>query len=275
MFLSNLYFYFDELSWKIRINIIIILLFFKPNHKKIFQDLKNHGVAVVNGYFSNEDISNILSLCEEEINKLEKNQDLKEILEVDNLVLNNGVRVEKYYNTIKIKNIGNSNLNLKKFAKKDFILNLLISFYQFKINLSPYLLYSYTHDGNTNFLAAKSHYKDKMIAGEFHADSYKHYIKAYIPLKDVDEENGPLTIFKSSMYDKKIQASLNNIYLVEKGILNIRNPHVIENESIEGGRFEKFVANNKKCDLVIFDTRNIHYASVLKKGERKILWYYY
>ena len=71
MFLRNLYFYFDELSWKIRINIIIILLFFKPNHKKIFQDLKNHGVAVVNGYFSNEDISNILSLCEEEINKLE------------------------------------------------------------------------------------------------------------------------------------------------------------------------------------------------------------
>ena len=275
MLFRNLYFYFDELFWKIRINILIILLLFKPNYKKIFQNLKNNGVAVINGYFSNEDVLNTLSLCEEEINKLEKNQVLKEILKVDNLLLNNNVRVEKYYNSIKIKNICNSNPNLKKLAKKNFILNLLISFYQFKINLSPYLIYSYTHDGNTNFLAAKSHYNSKMIAGEFHADGYKHNIKAYVPLKDVDEENGPLTIFKSSMYDKKIQASLNNIYLTEKGILNIKNPHVIENETIDTNRFEKYVANNKKGDLLLFDTRNIHYASVLKKGERKILWYYY
>ena len=36
-----------------------------------------------------------------------------------------------------------------------------------------------------------------------------------------------------------------------------------------------FYGNQKKGDLVIMDTKGIHFASTLKKGQRELLWFYY
>ena len=51
---------------------------------------------------------------------------------------------------------------------------------------------------------------------------------------------------------------------------------------IEKEKFENLKLNNRifegtvdKGDLVIMDTRNVHYASSLKKGVREMLWFYY
>ena len=41
---------------------------------------------------------------------------------------------------------------------------------------------------------------------------------------------------------------------------------------------KKFVSKKltlKKGDLLIFDTRNLHKASKINNGERKILWFYF
>ena len=37
----------------------------------------------------------------------------------------------------------------------------------------------------------------------------------------------------------------------------------------------KFYGNTNKGDLVLIDTKTIHYASILEKGSRELIWLYY
>ena len=57
---------------------------------------------------------------------------------------------------------------------------------------------------------------------------------------------------------------------------DIQKPHEIsENFKKNNIIRTKFLWKSKKGDLVIMDTKGIHFASMLKKGQRELLWFYY
>ena len=56
---------------------------------------------------------------------------------------------------------------------------------------------------------------------------------------------------------------------------DIETPHEISESFINNYKDKIFYGNQKKGDLVIMDTKGIHFASSLKKGQRELLWFYY
>ena len=134
------------------------------------------------------------------------------------------------------------------------------------------MIYSLTHDGSFKNKNVEGSFKGKMIAGDPHLDSPIHEIKAFVALNDIMISNGPFASVKKS---NKFDLNLMNNYLgMHKGIPNseIINSNYVDKKSKISGIFKATV---KKGDLVIIDTRSIHYASSLISGKREMLWFYY
>jgi hypothetical protein len=56
---------------------------------------------------------------------------------------------------------------------------------------------------------------------------------------------------------------------------DIQKPHEISENFKNNYEDKIFYGNQKKGDLVIMDTKGIHFATTLKKGQRELLWFYY
>ena len=110
-----------------------------------------------------------------------------------------------------------------------------------------------------------------------HFDIYRHQIKFALALTDIEIDNGPTEIFpKTSSYQFGAIISYFSSWLALNKIMKDTKPFL--SNSFWKNFDKKFVSKKltlKKGDLLIFDTRNIHRATKINNGERKILWFYF
>lgn len=257
-FIQNIYF---ELVYRLRLNLGIgffkLIKIFKNKSSKVklilknLEDIKFKGYSHNQNYLTNKEVDFIDSITLEVGKKIIKNE-----------FKDDKLGVEKIEGSLKIKHLSLSHKEFKRYATDD-IYKFMSLIFNFDI-VSPVEIFNFSSDGSKNDFDLEGKCIEN-IASHPHRDlkaGKKHWLKAVILLDDVNENNGPTKFIpkSSSMlkYGKKINFSMN-----DKSIKQL----------IETSKIKNFVG--KKGDMIIFDSTNIHWASELSNGNRKLLWLYF
>ena len=271
----------SEIFWKIRLSVLIFLLGKKSKLGKVLTGIKTKGYYILESYFSNEEVNMIKKICFDNLNSIPDSylSNFKANEYIGNLeIQEKNFFIERMSGSIKLKNIQNSCIYLNSVSKNFFL--LFLAFIQlFKFRKKALLIFSWSHDGTAKNLKVPGSIRDKQnIAGELHFDSYYHSLKAFTPLEDVTLENGPFAYLEGSANHKSLFNNyVNTLYLNHNLPSNSDKPHQVSIDFIKNNNYEKkiFYGAQKKGDLVIMDTKGVHFASNLKKGQRQLLWFYY
>lgn len=232
-------------------------------------------------YFSETEINLIKKICFDNLNSIPENYFLnrKHDEYIENLeVHEKKISIERMSGSIKLKKLQNVNNYLDKISKNFFL--LFLSFIQqFKLSKKALLIFSWSHDGTISNSRVPGSVCNKLnIAGELHFDTYFHSLKAFTPLEDVEPENGPFAYLEGSANDKNLFANYVDSLNVKNNLpSSFDKPHQVMGDFIKNNNYEKkiFYGTQKKGDLVIMDTKGVHFASSLKKGQRQLFWFYY
>ena len=114
----------------------------------------------------------------------------------------------------------------------------------------------------------------------FHFDGYFKRLKAMLLLSDVNIENGPLTyVPKSNQLNSFNKLEKMKDHYLGKAIFNDEIPDHTYYTKSEEEQFKlsemSISLTGKAGDLIIFETRGLHKAGVIKNGSRKVLVNYY
>ncbi len=272
-------FFLSEWLWKLRLSSIIFLIGKKSNLGKALNGLRTKGYYVFDGYYSNHEVEQIKENCHYQLNSIPSSylskydcNDYIENLEIKE----KDISIERMSGSIKLKKINQTGNYLNKISQNFFLLSLSI-IQQFKLAKKALLIFSLSHDGSfKNEKVPGSVSEKNNIASAMHFDTYYHSLKAYVALEDIYQENGPFAYLEGSSTDN----SLNKNYLGSARVnhnlkSDIHKPHEISENFKNKYKDKIFYGNQKKGDLVIMDTKGIHFASILKKGQRELLWFYY
>jgi hypothetical protein len=271
----------SEIFWKIRLSVLIFLLGKKSKLGKVLIGIKTKGYYVLENYFSYEEISSIKKICFDNLNSIPDSylSNYKGNEYIANLEIpEKKIAVERMSGSIKLKGLQNTSVYLDSVSKISFL--LFLAFIQlFEFRKKALLIFSWSHDGTAKNLKVPGSVCDKQnIAGELHFDTYYHSLKAFTPLEDVTLENGPFAYLEGSANDKALFDNyLNTLNLKNNLSINSDKPHQVSRDFIKNNNYENkiFYGTQKKGDLVIMDTKGIHFASNLKKGQRQLFWFYY
>jgi hypothetical protein len=175
-------------------------------------------------------------------------------------------------------------IRLKRYEKHSHLISLMCNNFDWmKLNL----LYNFRLNKSVSMRSITSekslkngeliHEDDREAIADYpHFDLYKRQLKFAIALSDITEENGPTEFIKySSNYHFEAFSSYFSSWLALKKITLKTKPFLNEGfyERKAKSKSSKIILS--KGDLFIFDSRNLHKATHLKKGMRDVLWFYY
>ena len=106
----------DEILWTLRINLSIKIFGKKSEIGNVLKKLNTDGYAIFEKYYSDENIEKIKSECVKLLDKLPAEK-IKSGEKIENLVLSNGLVVEKLKESIKIKGLNKFNLFFETISK--------------------------------------------------------------------------------------------------------------------------------------------------------------
>ena len=256
------FFFFQSLN----IGNIFAKFFLKGSYLKnltrVFTDIATKGYIKINQYYSQEEI--------ESLNKL-----VTRILDENINSPIDKLHIERYSGYIKINSpLTSKYTQFKRFNFDYFFLIISLFFYK-KIRI-PSALITIKHDGGFihPIVPGQVDKTNEVIDPLWlpHIDSNKHLLKALILLDDISLENGPTGLISGSNRDKLFRNFFIKNYPKISKKSNILNSSLIE--KIENELTPTYLTG-KKGDLIFVDTNNIHWASTLKKGCRKILWLHF
>lgn len=147
----------------------------------------------------------------------------------------------------------------------------------------PSVQYSATYDGqcNPDFVSGRA---DTPFGGICHMDQWHHQLKAIFLLDDVSAENGPLMLYRGTW---RPQWAGFDVYRLKKWNKTHKGPlpaslaHLCDDNFPRevSARLEKRSAavpiTGKAGDLVLLDTRTLHFAGKIETGKRRLLWFYF
>jgi len=266
---------FDELFWRFRI-FAFTLIFGKKNRiGKALIDLKKTGFAIIPQYYPDSEIIKIKEECIKQLDQLPVDT-IGSTDDISNLKLENNLRVEKLKSSIRIKGLQEINLFFKKIGR-DFKSNVITLIYHLSFS-KPFLVYSLTHDGSLKHPLFSKPNDKEMIAGRPHVDISVHQLRGGIMLDDIKKENGPTVFYKSSMSLNEIKQNHLNLLLERFDFkTNPGGSTMINNEKLKSleEKTDKISVTGNKGDLFLLDLKTVHAASLLEKGQRHILWFYF
>lgn len=264
---------FDEVFWKLRIKSSLLIFGKKSQIGEVLEHLENNGYAVFSQFYDNKKIEEIKKECLKILDQLPAKK-IKSEETIQNLILSSGLNVEKLKESIKIKGLDKFNTFFKDMSKNSR-LKKITSVYQLSSN--PLLAYNLVHDGSYNHPAISKSTGKKMIAGQPHIDMSLHSLRCALALENIESDNGPTVVFKKSMGMKKLKKNHLNIFFERFGFdTNGETGHNLDNNDIQylEKNSEKKKVVCKKGDLVLIDLKTAHFQSILKKGQRHLIWYY-
>ncbi len=147
----------------------------------------------------------------------------------------------------------------------------------------PSVQYSATYDGRSNpsFVSGRA---EVPFGGACHLDQWHHQLKAIFLLDDMSQENGPLMLYPGTW---RPQWSGIDVYRLKKwnklhdgsppaDLSHLRDdnfpPEVCATVEQRGAPFPM---TGKAGDLVLLDTRTLHFARKIETGRRRLLWFYF
>lgn len=232
---------------------------FSNNYLKILHNIVNNlyikGYAIVPNYYTSDEVENLNQLVNQILD------DIKDTKEDDRYL-------ERVEGQVKVKHIQSKYLQLRRYSTE--LLFTFISLFFYGRPKIPSVLCTVTHDGSFLHSSVPGACMQP-IAGESHVDGYRHYLKAIIFLEDVNIENGPTAIIKGSYRNKKLLPTFLKLMRKKGEVVDI--PSDIS-EELKKNNPPQYLTG-KKGDLILIDTCNIHWASALNKGCRKLLWFYF
>ncbi len=271
--LFNIFIFIDEVFWKLRMKFFMFFLSRGSSISSVLSQLENNGYAVFNQYYDEDQIDQIKRECTKLLDVLPE-KEIRSKEKIDNLILENGLVIEKLKESIKIKKLDKFNNFFKNIAKNSKI-KIISKVYQ--LTSGPLLVYNLVHDGAYKHPATFTSRGGKMIAGQPHIDMSTHSLRCALALDDIHEDNGPTVVFKKSMNMKRFKKNHTNIFLETFGFkIGDESGHNLDNKDIDylENNSEKVKVVCKKGDLILIDLKTAHYQSILNKGQRHILWYY-
>tara|TARA_B100000945_G_scaffold313231_1_gene308939 strand:- start:1314 stop:1970 length:657 start_codon:yes stop_codon:yes gene_type:complete len=197
---------------------------------------------------------------------------LKKGMEGD-IVLEDGLNIERYSGSIKIKGPKNQLLN---FTCQDRFLMMVAALFCHKIGI-PTLIYHLAHDGSVKHPAIPGSAK-VMIANDAHLDSPFHGLKVFTALEKINAENAPFVCLEQSSTDISIlRKRVNHLMKLQGWYDGEKSPHCIEDNLLKKllKKYRSFKGTIQPGDLVLFDTCNVHFPSELYSGKRSMIWLYY
>jgi len=256
---STLYSLYSEIFFKFRINLALSTIkfarLFKKNSSQIsfflknLENIKKCGYSHNNGYLTDKEINFIDSIAKE-ASKDSSQKNYKD----DHL------GIEKVDGSIKIKHLSKKYKEIQRYSKDNFF--TLMSFIFNLKYFPPVEIFNFSSDGSENEYNLSGKCIEN-IASQPHRDvksGYKHYLKAVVLLDDVNEDNGPTKLIPNTSNMFRFGGQLDFPKETAEDLMNKNS-------------VKKFTG--KKGDMIIFDSSNIHWASTLNSGNRKLLWIYF
>lgn len=258
---------FHDLAWELRL--ILAALVLPARHRDILKALRSNGAVVVPGYYSEDEMQVIEASC---------NQALDEAVDMP-ITKGKLIRME---GSIRLQHLDKRKPLLRRFARDAYLVFLNFIF-EGKLSW-PSVMYGVTHDGTYEHPAVPGKASAR-FGGHYHVDQWRHQLKGLTPLDDVVLENGPLAYIPgtSGIHWKRFDNYLAKFReaFVGKGAADgaalTYNSNPLDKEYFDELVKRKGVqyATCKRGDLVLFDTRNLHYATELTAGRRRIVWMYF
>ena len=261
-----------EILWKCRLKIAKLFLK-KKLLGHVLSELNERGVCVIPGYYSASVMGVIITECRTELDTLSPEFGRLDGELEGEITIDNGVSIERYPGSIKIKNPNNPLLNM--FRQDRFLMMVAAVFCQ-KLG-SPVAIYHLSHDGSLEHPAVPGS-AEMMIAEEAHLDSPFHGLKVFTALEEINDENAPFVCLEQSASDLYILKKRVNYLMQHRDWYHFeKSPHYVEenhlNKLLEKHR--AFKGTIQPGDLVLFDTCNVHYPSKMVSGLRSIFWLYF
>ena len=266
MFFIKIKFHFFSSLSNIRIffGLSILLLFRKKKFfKKLYQTIYNlhyTGFHKIENYYDEHDIFSLENFGDKVLDDVKNNKILEQ-------------NIEKIDGTIKVKHIDQNYKIIRRYSHEIFFI-LVNFFFRGKLNV-PVCLYDLSHDGSykSDVVLGKS---NNRIAGSPHIDRANDYLKIFILLRDLDLENGPTALIPNSSTSKFLKPTIFEL-MKPRNQRKLNYDEIIDSKLMtyfEKHNPSKFLTG-KKGDIFFINTRNIHWASNLRNGVRKLIWFYF
>lgn len=253
-----------ELFFKLRL--LIGSWFGPPRVRAICKQIRKQGFAIIEGYVPPQLLSELRSNCDAMIERYGMRDD-------------GAYWVVKKPGALRLRHLNERSPLLDLFSRDLFcrLMNLLFvgSF------APPTVQYSVTHDGTATYPAIPGKVEGT-FGDSYHFDQWFHQLKTVVPLRDVGPENGPLTVLPGSA---GLHFDFLNVYHTK--LFHRERP----DQQTDGADYDDYVPDKykpslqarygehrvtaKAGDLIVFDTRLIHFADHLRTGERHLLWFYF
>ena len=227
----------------------------KSEEYRNFFELKNNGFTIIKNFISPEKIDKIVS---------ELDSFYKKPTPEDSNYRIGGTRWQ---------NIDKIFPKLKDILFKNKIVLEAINTYLDK-GLDDFKKLVYQHSYHE--LNLDGYDKKKIGLGrDWHCDTWKNEIKLMLFCTDINEFNGPLEVIPRS--HKFFHNPIKYDYF--KNILSTIYPSKFNSDnlffSMKDVEFKSEKVVGKKGSLAIFNTRCLHKASILQRGNRKVIWAYF
>ncbi len=284
-----IYIYYLNFFIYLRSKLCLLFISKKNNLYKAIKSLNSDGICVIKNYYDSETVDQMFESCNNILNGLPIDEVANNKI-INNLQLENNVRIERNFGQIKIKNIQYKSDFIYNKSSKNILLWICALIYNFEFKkflkiiffkkITPLCIYSLIHDGSFKNKIVREGVKKNIIADIPHSDTPTARIKAFIPLKSITFENSPFVCIKKTHNDPKVIKKFVNCLYEKSYPIKNKNPYDnlelnSEMTTYFNQNYENHVSVVNKGDLVIFDSRSIHYVSNLIKGDRQILWFYY
>jgi hypothetical protein len=261
-----------EWFWRARMYLAARLL---RRRGAVLDDVRRHGVARIPAYFS-----------EAELRTLENDLDdaVKSCADRPNGVVGRQMVIQRDPGMMRIKHIGEISPLAARFGRDWYTIFLNLVFAG-RFNV-PAMVYAVTHDGSGSGHAPAGK-AEHPYADYWHYDHWTHQLKAVCLLTDVSEENGATVVIDaSSAIDWHLFSAYHRQYLAS--VLGRKYRQLLRDEDLQKAEFydndhieKRFregravYCSGQRGDLLLFDSRSMHKAGAMKRGVRKLLWYYF
>ncbi len=230
--------------------------------------MRKNGYAVVPGYLKPEEVSFLQAVCD------------KSAEEID------GLRGDAYLiaeapGLLRLRHMESRHPEMDYFRRHVKIAALAICLYG-RLHW-PSVQYSATYDGHDNpdFVSGRA---ERPFGGVCHVDQWHHQLKAIFLLGDVSLANGPLMVYPGTW---RPQWSAIDVYRLKKWNKTHAGPPPADLSYLPDDNFGPDICTEmnpqgaavpitgKAGDLVLLDTRTLHFASKIETGRRRLLWFYF
>ena len=239
-----------------------------PRWKAAVRGLRREGFSIVPDYLQSGEADELAQLCTNAAENWPQTND-------------DPYFVATAPGSLRLRHMEENSLTLDYFRRQNK-LALLAACLQGRLHW-PAVQYSATCDGHCNpdYIPGRA---DRPFGGSCHIDQWHHQLKAIFLLRDVTTTNGPLMLFPGTW---RLQWRSFDTYRLKHWNKTGKAPLPADLRQLESDNFPvEFVArlseNTKPVpltgnagDLILLDTRTLHFASPPVSGQRHLLWLYY